>query len=101
MPVTFSCNHFENILMFDAVARSLLVLMGHSASVPGAIKAEDIPQALANLEAGIKQIETRNSFSSKHVDDDRDVEPEISLIQRAIPLIHMLKSAIKHHCDVM
>lgn len=101
MPITFSCDHFENILMFAEVAKELLVLMGHSA-VPGALKANDIPQALARLEAGIQQAQQLNTPPLTKVDyENEDAEPSVSLAHRAIPLISMLKSAIKHHCDVM
>ena len=98
MPITFSCDFFENILMFEDVAKKLLILMGHTPTVPGAILANDIPNALSHLEAGIKHARLNTSLSAKQ--DDEDKEPEVSLAHRAIPLINMLKAAMKHHCNV-
>ena len=100
MPITFSSKHFENILMFDNVAKALLILMGHSGTVPGAFKSGEVPQALAHLEAGLKQEQQNTQPSTKEIEND-DADYEVDLATRAIPLINMLKSAIKHHCNVM
>ena len=45
MLITFSSSAYANITMFGAVALRLLKQMGHSATVPGALLAEDIPAA--------------------------------------------------------
>jgi hypothetical protein len=99
MLITFSCDTFENVVMFEKVAKQLLILMGNTAVVPGAILAKDIPQALSHLESGIKQ-EQQNIPRSNSKDDENE-ELEISLAHRAIPLINMLKSAMKHQCNIM
>ncbi|WP_028388709.1 DUF1840 domain-containing protein [Legionella fairfieldensis] len=98
MLVTFSCEAYENITMFGEVAKRLLTLMGHSATVPGALKAEEIPDALARLENGIAQTRLQNTPS---VQSDDDEEPPISLATRAVPLINMLKAASKNKCSVI
>lgn len=99
MLVTFSCEEYENITMFGDVAKKLLSLMGHSATVPGAIVADDIPVALSNLKKGIKQDNFGNN--SENQLDDEDDEPPISLAHRAVPLIGMLEAAIKKKCSIM
>ena len=88
MLVTFSCDAYENIIMFGDVAIKLLHLMGNSGTIPGAILADDVPDALAHLQAGIAKNKT---------DDDSGV----SLNHRAIPLIAMLTAAVKGKCNVM
>ena len=40
--------------LFGDVALSMLKLMGNGATVPGALLAEDIPEALQRLEAAVK-----------------------------------------------
>lgn len=94
MLVTFSTDAYENITYFHSVAQDLLALMGHSGTVPGAIKARDLPDALNRLKQGLGQ-EQRDALSSD------DEEQDISLAKRAIPLIHLLEAAIKKDCDVL
>ena len=53
MLVTFRTKAYPNITMFGDVAKQLLELMGHSGTVPGAVKAEDVPIALQRLETEI------------------------------------------------
>ena len=99
MLVTFFCEAYENITLFGDVAKVLLNFMQHSGTIPGAILAEDVPKALALLQDKIavtKLTQTKNS--SPLQDED---EPEISIDKRAVPIIALLKSAIKANCDVM
>ena len=46
MLVTFSTNSYADITLFGDVALTLLKMMGHSATVPGAILTADIPCVL-------------------------------------------------------
>lgn len=96
MLVTFSCNAHENIVMFGRVAKKMLNLMGNSGAVPGAILAEDVPDALARLQQAILVQER-----PKAIGDDDDKEPEVSLALRAFPLIALLTDAVKYSCDVL
>jgi len=98
MLVTFSCPAYANITMFGDVALHLLKLMGHSATVPGAVLAEDIPAALQRLEAGIKA-ESQSSQPEPSAEDDG--ETAVSLSQRALPLMELLKAAAKAEVNVM
>ena len=97
MLVTFSCKRHENITMFGSVAEKLLHLMGNSGTVPGAILAEDVPDALARLQQAL--VKEKSTASTTPVDDDK--EPVISLEHRAIPLIALLQDAVKHESHVM
>lgn len=97
MLITFSCQEYENITMFGDIAKRLLKMMGHSATVPGALMAEDIPDALAHLQENINK--TRPN--TVNFDEGEDEEPEISLSTRALPLINMLKVASEKKCNVM
>lgn len=95
MFVTFSTDAYENISYFGDVAKRLIILMGHSGTIPGAIKAHDLPEALKSLQVGIGQ---ERILSSSNSDEE---EPAISLKNRAIPLMNMLESAIKKDCDIL
>jgi hypothetical protein len=101
MLVTFSCDAHENIMMFGDVALKLLKMMGHSGTVPGAIVAKDVPDALEKLTQSINRHRENPpaSIDAKNEDDD-EVAP-VSIVHRAFPLIELLKDAAAHKCDVL
>ena len=99
MFITFSCDAYENITYFNDVAKQLLSLMGHSGAVPGALKADQVSAALSNLQKGLEMDQSR--VSANKVDEEEDNEREISLSNRAVPLINLLKAAVKKDCDVL
>lgn len=96
MLVTFSTNSYANITLFGDVALTLLRMMGHSATVPGAILAADVPEALSRLKAAIDAEKASPPVEGEDVD-----EPVVSLAQRALPLIDLLTAAAKAEADVM
>jgi hypothetical protein len=96
--ITFRCDAYENIMYFNDVAKSLLALMGHSGTIPGALKAEEVAEALSSLKKGLGQ-KNNGTTSSDQLDDEK--EPAIGLAKRAIPLIQLLQAAIKKDCDVL
>ncbi len=100
MLVTFTTDAYADITMFGDVGIALLKMMGHSATVPGAILAADVPAALRQLAAAIDA--EKNSAPIKNNDEDKDDdEPEVSLAHRAKPLIDLLAAAAKADVNVM
>lgn len=99
MLVTFSCPAYADVTMFGDVAVRLLQLIGHSGTVPSALLAEDVPAALARLEAEIEA--EKQSPDAQSPGNEEDDEPSVSLPHRALPLIELLKAAAKEECDVM
>ena len=96
MLVTFTTKAYADITMFGDVAVTLLKMMGHSGTVPGAILAADLPAALSRLTAAIDKTRTETSAG----DDDED-ETRVSLSNRALPLVDLLTAAPQQNCDVM
>ena len=96
MLVTFTTDAYADITMFGDVALALLKMMGHSGTVPSAILAADVPAALSRLTAGIEAEKAAPSV----VDEDED-EPQVSLSNRALPLINLLTAAVEAGSDVM
>lgn len=90
MLVTFTTDAYADITMFGDVALNMLRMMGHSATVPGAIRAEDVPEALNRLKAAI------NAEKSSSLPADRNEdEPAVSMAHRALPLMNLLAAAVK------
>ena len=97
MLVTFSTNAYSDITLFGDVALSLLKMMGHSATIPGAILAADVPVALSRLTSAIN---AEKASPPDDKDEDRD-ESEVSMAQRSLPLINLLTAAAKANSNVM
>lgn len=95
MPITFKSKHAPDILMFESIALQLIKSMGHNGTVPGAIAAEDIKAALKRLEQTLANPDTRRRESGDDAEESEDREPRVSMSHRALPLLNMLKSAIK------
>ncbi|HEY8519476.1 MAG TPA: DUF1840 domain-containing protein [Gammaproteobacteria bacterium] len=102
MLVTFRTKSYANITMFGDVAVKLLKLMGHSGTVPSALKAEDVPAAVARLKAAIAE-HKRAAAAEPPRDEssDGDEEPPVSLANRALPLIELLEAAARAKADVV
>jgi len=100
MLVTFSTDAYANIMVFGDVAQQLLKMMGHSGSVPGAIVAEDVGNALKHLRGAIESSPEVAHASSDEKDDDPRATA-VSLKKRALPLIELLDAADRKKCDVM
>lgn len=96
MLVTFSTDAHADITMFGDIALSMLKMMGHSATVPGAILAADVPAALSKLTAAIDA--EKIMVPDQQQDED---EPVVSMANRALPLIDLLDAAAKAECNVM
>lgn len=96
MLVTFTTDAHADITMFGDIALAMLKMMGHSATVPGAILAADVPAALSKLTAAIDAQKMTGP-----VDDQDEDEPVVSMANRALPLIDLLTAAAKSDCNVM
>jgi hypothetical protein len=94
--VTFTTDAYADITMFGDVALGMLKMMGHSATVPGAILAADVPAALSRLTIAIEA--EKNSPPVQDKDSD---EPVVSMANRGLPLINLLTAAVKADCNVM
>ncbi|MDP2759678.1 MAG: DUF1840 domain-containing protein [Sideroxyarcus sp.] len=96
MLVTFTTDAYADITMFGDVALAMLKMMGHSATVPGAILAADVPVALRRLTAAIDAKE-----SPLPVADENTDESVVSMAHRGLPLINLLAAAAKADSNVM
>lgn len=111
MLVKFKSTATETITMFGDIAKQLLPLLGASGKVPGALDADEVPDALRRLETAVEDIKARThetaapaAVSEDAAVDDEDEEdktPAVSLATRAVPLISLLKRAAAAKAEVM
>lgn len=90
--------------MDGGIAVQLLKAMGHSGTVPGAILPADIPGALARLKGIVeKSVHEKNSAISKPAggESQAETEAQVSLRQRAFPLIDLLTRAAARDKEVL
>ena len=93
MLITFKNSAYANITMFGDVGLKMLEMMNFGKTVPGAITAEDVPQALINLQQGLAKIPQQPEAAGAEDDD----LPSTSLHTRAVPLLALLKAATVDH----
>jgi hypothetical protein len=93
------------LTMHGDAAVALLKAMGHSGTVPGAILAADLPEALANLRKVLDEQAHAPPppppAEGGDENDEREREPPVTLRMRALPLIDMIETAIARNSDLM
>jgi hypothetical protein len=101
MLITFETKAYASITMFGDVAVALLKLMGHSAAVPGALMADDVPAALTRLKAAVQTHADEPLDPTDGQAGDGEEDQHVSLAHRALPLIELLTAAAAEHENVM
>ena len=89
MLITFKSRAYANITMFGDVGVKMLEMMAFGSSVPGAISAADVTQALDNLKQGLSKIPDHLQAAGAEDED----QPSTSLHTRALPLLELLEAA--------
>ena len=90
MLVTFTTDAYANITMFGDSALDMVKMMGHRSTVPGAIRAEDVPLALSRLKAAVESGTELPPTVNRNAE-----EPEVSMAYRGLPLIYLLSAAVR------
>ena len=96
MLITFKTTAYANITMFGDVGKRMLEMMAFGTTVPGAINAEDVPQALENLRQALDKLPEQVEPAGE-ADDD---QPAVSLHTRAVPLVELLQAAVSDEAYV-
>ncbi|HRJ51763.1 MAG TPA: DUF1840 domain-containing protein [Candidatus Thiothrix moscowensis] len=100
--IRFTSPAGASVSMFDKDAKALIRMMGLSGTVPSAIRAEDIPAALQQLEAALQTEEAKAAESQQlQPPHGGSEEKAVSVNVRAYPLIQLLKAAIAGQKNVM
>lgn len=93
------------LTMHGDAAVALLKAMGHSGTVPGAILAADLPEALANLRRALDSGSLAEPPVPAAAEEDEEDEaqraPPVTLRMRAVPLLDMIETAVARQSDLM
>jgi hypothetical protein len=92
--------------MHGDAAVALLKAMGHSGTVPGAILAQDLPDALARLRGALAELASQplpapTPPPGRDEDEELEREPPVTLRMRAVPFLDMVETAIARGSDLM
>lgn len=97
--IRFESNAGAPVTMDEDLAVAFIRMTGHQVTVPGAIVAEDMAEALAQLRDGLANAPQDQAESAGPVDDDD--EPVIKLSTRAYPLLKLLEAADREQKDLL
>lgn len=99
MLVTFHTRSYRRLVFFGDVAKDLLKKMGQSGQIPGGMRPEDVPAALAKLESALAD-EPTDDAAAAGGREDADAN-RVGIRTRAVPLIKLLKAAARDEAYVM
>jgi hypothetical protein len=108
MPITFTTKSYADITMLNDTGEVMLELMDFGSLMPGAIAANDVPQALSNLQKNLadksdQKDQEYDENEDENEDEDEDGEDQtspVSMTTRAMPLLELLKSAANNDNNV-
>jgi cyclopropane-fatty-acyl-phospholipid synthase len=99
----FKSRATADVIMLEPNGRQLVQIMGKTPGQGGIVTAEQIPGAIAAIEAAIAADERARAQAAEAAQDDEDSSsrPEpVHLRQRAAPLIDMLRRSAAEGRDV-
>jgi hypothetical protein len=83
-----------NVVMTGPIAERLLAIVGREPSAKGIFTVEQMPEAIAALQAAVERERAESSQAEADADErSREAMRSVSLAQRAWPLIDMLRTA--------
>jgi uncharacterized small protein (DUF1192 family) len=82
-----------SVVMTGPIAERLLAIVGKEAGPKGVFTVEQMPAAIAALQAAVEREKAESTPDDHEEDRPRDAPRPVSLAQRAWPLIDMLKTA--------
>lgn len=98
MLVKFTSKSAASVSMFEKDAIRLIKLMGHTGTIPSAIRDKDVAEKLATLESALQGDLTDLADDTERSEDD---EPPVPINRRAYPLLELMRSAVSNEENVM
>lgn len=99
MLVRFTSKAASSVSMFEKDAAAMLKLMGHSGTIPSAIRAKDVAGRLEVMEEALEEAAAAELPPNYERDDDEEIIVPIK--RRAYPLLELMRNAVEHSEEVM
>ena len=96
--IKFSTETGQGLSMFENEAIQMIKAMGMSGNVPGAVKGENVAEALESLKASV---DSESESGAKEPMDDAEESKSVDLSTRAFPLIELLARSVESKEAVM
>ena len=93
-----------DLIMLEPNGRRVLEIIGKEAGPKGIILPEEIPSAIAALEAAIVQEEADQKKAAEQAEAEEETRPRVdgvSLRQRAVPFLEMLRRCQKADAEIV
>ena len=87
--------------MFEKDARTMIKLMGHSDTIPGAILGADVEKTLQVFQTSLNEAAQQETQHLPPKQADEEAEEKVSVNRRAYPMLELLKKAAKQQETVM
>ena len=102
--VAFRSRAAAEIFMFAETAQRIFDILGRAPSSQGVITSDQLSEAITRLSQAVEQekAQAKNSANDAETEDGAQVQTaqNISLAQRAFPLLEMLRAAEKRKVEV-
>lgn len=105
--VTFKSTASRNVDYHTNVGLQLLKMMGRDSTLPSAMFADDVPEALSRLQQALAELDDdevardNQTGTKKMEEDDEDKPQKVSLKQRAQPLVKLMEKASEANVGLM
>ncbi|MGB1258393.1 MAG: DUF1840 domain-containing protein [Thiolinea sp.] len=96
--IRFTSKASASVSMFDKDAAAMLKMMGHSGTIPSAIRTQDVARYLENFENALKAAAEAELPLTYEADED---EPPVPVNRRAFPLLELMRKALAAEENVM
>jgi hypothetical protein len=105
--IRFQSDAAGDVLMLDGPAADILQAMGRRSTAQGVLMPEQLPSAIIALEAAAERADAEPApepvAAASAVDEHADAwqrQPQVSLRQRAYPVLEMLRMALARQRSV-
>jgi hypothetical protein len=105
--VIFKSAACADVIYFSDVAKRMMELMGKDVADKGIVTVEQLPDAIAQLQAAIEadKAQHRQQVLEEELGSEADgkggTRPRVSLTQRALPLLSILEESLKEKKPVV
>ena len=105
--VTFKSKASRDVDYHTNVGLQLLKMMGRDSTLPSAMFADDVPEALSRLQQALAKLDDdevardNQTATKKMEEDDEDNSHKVSLKQRAQPLVKLMEKASEANVGLM